>query len=83
MQLIREGLDYGKNNLSQLDVRLSKRVAMGRSRFKVDLDLYNMLNSSWPYTVSPTFSTASTATWLKPTNVLQSRFFKVGATLDF
>ncbi len=83
VQLIREGLDYGKNNLSQLDVRLSKRVAMGRSRFKVDLDLYNMLNSSWPYTVSPTFSTASTATWLKPTNVLQSRFFKVGATLDF
>jgi hypothetical protein len=28
------------------------------------------------------FSTAG-ATWLRPTNVLQSRFFKIGGQFDF
>jgi hypothetical protein len=29
------------------------------------------------------FSTAATSNWLKPTNVLQARFFKIGAQIDF
>jgi hypothetical protein len=33
--------------------------------------------------VSSTYSTAATGTWLRPTNVLQSRFFKLGAQLSF
>ena len=37
-----------------------------------------MFNSSWPYTVSATYSTAANGQWLRPTNVLQSRFFKLG-----
>jgi hypothetical protein len=42
-----------------------------------------VFNSYWQDTVSNTFSTASTATWLRPTNALQSRFFKFGAQFDF
>jgi hypothetical protein len=81
--LIREGLEYGKNNLHQLDLTVSKRVRVGRYRVRGNFDIYNVLNSSWPYTVSTTFSNASTSTWLRPTNVLQSRFVKFGATFDF
>jgi hypothetical protein len=81
--LMREGLDYGKENLSQLDLRLSKRVRIGRYRLRGDFDLYNVFNSNWPYTVSTTFSTAPTSQWLRPTNVLQARFFKIGGQIDF
>ncbi|MFN7985489.1 MAG: carboxypeptidase regulatory-like domain-containing protein [Vicinamibacterales bacterium] len=83
IQLMREGLDYGKENLHQLDLTFAKRVQVGHARLRVNFDLYNVLNSNWPYTLTSTFSTASTATWLRPTNVLQSRFFKFGAQFDF
>jgi hypothetical protein len=83
IQLIREGLDYGQYNLNQLDLQASKRVRIGRYRLRGTFDLYNVLNSSWPYTVQNGFSTAATAVWLKPTNVLQQRFFKLGASFDF
>ncbi len=81
--LMREGQDYGKQNLSQLDLRASKRFRVGKYRLRGDFDLFNVLNSNWPYTVNTTFSTASTSQWLRPTNVLQARFFKIGAQIDF
>jgi hypothetical protein len=83
LQLMREGLNYGDQNLSQLDLRASKRFRFSRYRMRFDVDLYNALNSNWPYTVNTTFSTAATSAWLRPTNVLQSRMFKVGAQFDF
>jgi hypothetical protein len=83
IQLIREGQNFGDDNLSQLDLRASKRVGFGRYRLRVDFDVYNVFNSSWPFTVSSTYSTAATSAWLRPTNVLQSRFFKLGAQLSF
>ena len=58
IQLIREGSEYGDHNLSQLDLRASKRFDVGRYRLRVDFDVYNVFNSSWPFTVSSTYSTA-------------------------
>ena len=81
--LMREGQDYGKQNLSQLDLRASKRFRVGKYRLRGDFDLFNVFNSNWPYTVNTTFSTATTSQWLRPTNVLQARFFKIGAQIDF
>jgi hypothetical protein len=83
IQLIREGLEYGEENLHQLDLRASKRFRFAQYRVRFDFDLYNVFNSNWPYTVNTTFSTAATSSWLRPTNVLQSRFFKIGAQFDF
>ena len=82
--LMSEGEDYGKHNLNQVDLRLGKRFNLpGSARLRVDFDLYNVLNSSWPYTVSNTYSTAATSNWQRPTNVLQHRFFKLGANFSF
>ncbi len=81
--LIRDGLQYGENDLNQLDVRLAKRFTVGRTRLRLDFDLYNLFNSSWPFTVNTTYSTAATGQYLRPTNVLQSRFFKLGAQISF
>jgi hypothetical protein len=73
----------GGVNLNQLDLRASKRFHVDRYRFRVDFDFYNVLNNAWPFTVSNTFSTAANGGWLRPTNVLQSRFFKIGGQFDF
>ena len=58
IQLIRDGQEYGDHNLNQLDLRASKRFDFGRNRLRIDFDLYNVFNSSWPFTVSSTYSTA-------------------------
>src|SRR5436190_11557091 len=83
IQLVREGLDYGDQNLHQVDLRASKRFRFAKYRVRFDFDLYNLFDSNWPYTVNTTFSSTAASAWLRPTNVLQSRFFKIGAQFDF
>ena len=83
VNLIEPGTEYGSNNLNQLDLRASKRFKIDHYRVRFDFDVYNIFNSNWPFAVTNTFSTASSATWLRPTNVLQSRFFKLGGQFDF
>jgi hypothetical protein len=83
INLLREGSDYGKHNLEQLDLKLAKRFTIDKVRLRVDFDLYNVFNSSWPYTVNVAYSTAATGTWQRPTNVLQNRFFKLGGNISF
>src|SRR5205823_6162088 len=60
VNLIAVGADYGPNNLSQLDLRLSKRIKVDKVRFRVDGDFYNVVKSDWPVTVTRTVSTAAT-----------------------
>ena len=81
--LMWEGQDYGKHNLNQLDLKLAKRFNINRMRLRVDFDLYNVFNSSWPYTVSNTYANTTTSNWQRPTNVLQHRFFKFGGQISF
>jgi Carboxypeptidase regulatory-like domain len=76
--------EFGGVNLNQLDLRLSKLFRFNRYRFRIDADLYNAFNSNWPFTLNTTFSNSTIASaWLRPTNVLQGRFFKLGANFDF
>jgi hypothetical protein len=83
VNLIPVGYNYGDQNLKQLDLRFSKRIKLQKYRVRVDFDAYNVFNSNWPFTVSSTFATTATAQWLRPTNVLQARFFKLGLNFDF
>jgi len=83
VNLIPVGYDYGPNNLNQVDLQIAKTVKVNRYRFRVNLDAYNLFNSDWPFAVTNTFSTAATSAWLRPTNVLQARFFKIGAQFEF
>ena len=83
VNLIAVGDNYGNDNLSQLDVRFSKRFRFDRMSLRVDFDAYNIFNSDWPFTVTNTFSTATNSAWLRPTNVLQARFFKIGGQFDW
>jgi hypothetical protein len=82
VQLIEPGTVYGES-LNQLDLRASKRFGFNRYRFRVDFDLYNVFNSNWPFTLNNNFATTATNQWMRPTNVLQGRLFKMGAQFDF
>jgi len=82
VQLVEPGTVYGEN-LNQLDLRASKRFGFDRYRFRVDADLYNVFNSNWPFSVNNNFATTATNQWMRPTNVLQGRLFKIGAQFDF
>ena len=70
--------DVLSERLNELDLRVGKIVRMGRWRTSLNLDVYNLTNSdtitalNWNY-----------ATWQRPTTVLQARFFKFSAQLDF
>ena len=83
VNLVRDGADYGKHNLNQLDLKLAKRFTVGRYRLRADFDLYNVFNSSWPYTVNVAYTPGATSAWQRPTNVLQHRFFKLGGHISF
>jgi hypothetical protein len=83
VRLIEPGTVYGDENLHQLDLRLSKRFQVNRYTIRADFDLYNAFNSNWPFTLNTTFNTVTTSQWLRPTNVLQGRFFKIGGQFQF
>jgi hypothetical protein len=68
------------DRLNQIDVRLSKRFTLGTgSRFAVNLDLYNVTNNNWIIGYQPAFG----PNFLRPTQVLSPRLFKIGGQLDF
>jgi hypothetical protein len=82
VQLIEPGTIYG-DTLYQTDVRLSKRIRIGSVRIRGDVNLYNLFNSNFASTLNSNFSTTASNQFLRPTNVLQGRLFKINAQVDF
>ena len=71
---------------TQVDVRLSKRFALGSTTFiRANLDIYNLLNASPVLGINHTYG----ARWLQPIAfvsqeaVLQGRFFQFSGELEF
>jgi hypothetical protein len=77
VNLITPGTLYGER-LNQLDVRFTKSLRFSRERFRVNLDIYNVLNGNAIRTVN-----ANYASWLTPTAILDPRLFKISGQLDF
>ncbi|OLE84383.1 MAG: hypothetical protein AUF76_03470 [Acidobacteria bacterium 13_1_20CM_2_65_9] len=84
VNLIDPGTFYG-DRVNEIDIRFAKILRFGRTRTNVGVDLYNITNSSPVLTYNQNFSPipAGGFTWLTPTSVLQPRFFKFSATIDF
>jgi hypothetical protein len=81
VNLIEPGTLYG-DRVNQIDLRFAKIVRLGRTRTNVGFDLYNVANSAPVLSYNQSFSPA-TSTWLRPNSVLQSRFVKFSAQIDF
>jgi hypothetical protein len=82
VQLIEPGTLYAEY-LNQFDARVSRRFTLGRFRLRADANLYNIFNNDFVNSVNTTFSTTAANQFLRPTNVLQGRLFKVGGQIEF
>ena len=71
------GARYG-DRVNQVDLRVGKILRFGQRRTAVNLDVYNVLNSSAVLTESTAYGT-----FRVPQIVMVGRFVKVSAQLDF
>ena len=76
--MIQPGTVYG-DRWSQLDLRVTKNVRIGRTRVTGSLDIFNILNSSATQSVNTRYG----PDWLTPTQILSARLFRLSARLDF
>ena len=81
VNLIEPGTLYG-NRINQVDLRFAKILRFGRTRTNVGFDIYNVGNSAPVLGYAQTFVLTNDA-WLRPTSVLQPRFVKFSAQIDF
>ncbi len=85
VNLIAPGALYG-DRVNEFDVRFAKILKFGRTRTNVGVDLYNIINSAAVLSYNQNFNTtvlSGPGSWLQPTSVLQPRFVKISATIDF
>src|SRR5262245_11325181 len=88
--LIKPGTQYTPRR-TQLDLRVAKNFTIsGSKKVQVMADIFNVLNSNAavgatsnagepPAAINTTYGSA----WLKPLNILQARYVKLGAQLTF
>ena len=80
VNLLEPGTVWG-DRVNVIDLRVAKIVRAGRTRTNVGVDVYNLFNSSAILGYNQAFNPGGR--WLVPTSVLQSRFAKVSASIDF
>ena len=81
VNLIEPGTMYG-DRANQLDLRVAKNLRFGGTRTNVGVDVFNILNSNPVLTYNQAYS-PTTTTWLRPTSVLQPRYVKFSAQINF
>ena len=80
VNLIEPGTMFG-DRINQFDMRFAKILRFGRTRANVGVDLYNVANVAPVLGYNQTF--VPNGAWLAPTSVLQPRFVKFSAQIDF
>jgi hypothetical protein len=80
--LLRPYSKYLDGRINQLDLRLSKKWKTGRTGIQLNSDLYNVMNASPVLNINSGYGTNGEG-WLRPSQVLDARLFKVGVLVDF
>jgi hypothetical protein len=80
VNLIPPGSLYG-DRVNEVDLRIAKILRFGRTRTNVGVDFYNALNANPALTYNAAY--AATLPFPRPTAVLQARFLKFSAQIDF
>jgi hypothetical protein len=81
--------DVYPERLNTMDLRVTKILRFGRTRSNVGIDLYNLFNANTGTAFNQTFGTmaangtVNSSTWLRPTSILNARFVRFNATVDF
>jgi hypothetical protein len=85
VNLIEPGTLFG-DRVNEVNLRVAKILRFGRTRSNVGVDVYNAFNAAPVLTYNQTFIpgvTSGTQAWLRPTSVLQARYVKLSAQIDF
>jgi hypothetical protein len=77
VNLVEPGAMFG-DRLNQLDLRFSKILRVASTSTRLNVDLYNALNSNAVIAVNNNYGA-----WLQPTTILLARFVKLGIQFDF
>jgi Carboxypeptidase regulatory-like domain len=80
VNLIAPGTMYG-DRINQLDLRIARTLKMGRTRTRLAMDVYNVLNSSAVLAYNNSFVPGGP--WLQPMAILTPRFLRFTAELTF
>jgi hypothetical protein len=70
------------DRLNTVDMRFSKIIRIGRTRTNVGVDLYNLFNANTGTSFNQNFGTDG-STWLRPNAILNPRYVRFNATVDF
>jgi hypothetical protein len=70
--------DLHGERLHQIDLRVSKLLRFGGTRARLNLDMYNALNSSAVLAQNDAFGA-----WQTPTEIIVARFYKFSVQFDF
>jgi hypothetical protein len=68
-----------EDRLHQIDVRFTRNLRAGRTRLRVNFDVYNVFNAGDVLRSTDRYG----ASWLNAVQVMGGRLMKVGAHLDF
>ena len=68
-----------EDRISRLDFRLSKIINYRRLRFQINLDAYNLMNTSDVRTVNSSYG----GRWGYPNSIIDPRLVQVGGQIDF
>jgi hypothetical protein len=74
---------YPLERRTQLDMRFAKILRIGRSRYDLGVDLYNLLNANTPTTYDETFIYPTGSTYLNPTAITAPRLARFNVTVTF
>lgn len=78
--LLQPGTVYGPR-VNTVDFRAAKVLSFGRTRTTVGFDLYNLFNANPGLTFNQAYGDGTT--YLRPTTILNPRFVRFNATVDF
>jgi hypothetical protein len=78
VELIPQGTQF-MDRRNQLDFRLSRIFAMGRTKLQANVDIYNVFNANYSLTYNTTYGPE----WLKPQTILLARLVKLGVNFSF
>ncbi len=82
VNLIAPGSAYG-DRVNDVSIRVARFIRAGRARINVGIDVYNVLNSAPVLDYNPRFIPGGTGPWTTPIAVLQPRYAKLSAQIDF
>ena len=68
-----------EDRISRLDFRISKIINYGRLRFQINLDAYNLMNTSDVRGVNSSYGPR----WRAPNYIIDPRLVQIGGQIDF